>query len=186
MKPGDFKFFSRFLLYGVVGLCLQACNKSFHDLGAPPQLTSIGHEVPIHDILVAPDPEIITSPDRLQMSDNSILNPENVSYFQDTRAYKVGDILTVDIFINDSARLNNSSGRGTSVDVRWEPRRTFHCPSLERLTTLTSMVPWEWDCRSIGKARLTAPSGLISKLQRQLWHLRQMAICISSAVRKCG
>ena len=116
MKPGDFKFFSRFLLYGVVGLCLQACNKSFHDLGAPPQLTSIGHEVPIHDILVAPDPEIITSPDRLQMSDNSILNPENVSYFQDTRAYKVGDILTVDIFINDSARLNNSSGRGTSVD----------------------------------------------------------------------
>lgn len=95
---------------------LQACNASFHDLGAPPQITPIGYEAPIQDILVAPDPEIISSPDRLQMTDNSILEPTKVSFFQDTRAYKVGDILTVDIEINDSARLNNSSGRETSVD----------------------------------------------------------------------
>lgn len=116
MQTASFKKMARTFLVVVAGVGLQACNKSFHDLGAPPQLTNVGHEIPIQDILVASEPEIIYSPDRIEMASNSILDPQNASYFQDTRAYRVGDILTVDISINDSARLNNSSGRGTSVD----------------------------------------------------------------------
>ncbi len=93
-----------------------ACNNSFHDLGAPPQLTHVGYEVPVRDILVAPEPEVIAGPDRLSMSDNSIWSQKEGVYFRDNRAYKVGDILTVNIEMNDSARLDNSSERETQVD----------------------------------------------------------------------
>ena len=116
MRPTKVTIAGRAIILAAAIISLQACNKSFHDVGPPPQLTKIDYEVPIEDILVAPDPKVISAPSRLAMSDNSILSPQSAIYFQDTRAYKVGDILTVDISINDSARLNNSSGRETSVD----------------------------------------------------------------------
>lgn len=116
MKRIDSPPMSNIVLLTLLAISLQGCNKSFHDLGPPPQLSKIDYEIPIEDILVAPEPDVISGPSRLAMSDNSILNEQSAIYFQDTRAYQVGDILTVNISINDSARLNNSSGRETSVD----------------------------------------------------------------------
>ena len=95
---------------------LAGCNNSFHDVGPPPQLTEVGYEAPIHKILVAPDPEVIRGPERVAMTDNGIWNQQDSIYFRDTRAYEVGDILTVNISINDSARLNNVSGKETTVE----------------------------------------------------------------------
>lgn len=97
-------------------LLLAGCNKSFHDVGPPPQLTEVGYEAPIHKILVSPEPEIIRGPERIAMSDNGIWNQKDSIYFRDTRAYEVGDILTVDISINDSAQLNNVSGKESTIE----------------------------------------------------------------------
>ena len=99
-----------FLLLGLGG-----CNWSMHDLGTPPQLSPIDQKVPIEDIIVPEGPEIIYGPDRISMTDNSIWNKEDGIYFRDTRAFEVGDILTVNIEMNDSARLDNKSGKETSV-----------------------------------------------------------------------
>ena len=96
-------------------LLVSACNKSFHDIGTPPQFTDVGETVPIEQILVADEPKIISGPQRLEMTDNSIWNKNDAIYFRDTRAYEVGDILTVRISMNDSARFNNVSGRESSL-----------------------------------------------------------------------
>ena len=127
---------SAVVLLGVIGL--QACNKSFHDIGPPPQLTTIGHEVPIHDVLVQPEPAVVYAPDRVEMTNTSLLVPQNASYFQDTRAYRVGDILTVDISINDSARLSNSSGRGTTVDGTLGTSTDITLPVVGKLPDLNA------------------------------------------------
>lgn len=107
--------FKRALLLPVMLLALQGCNRSFHDLGPPPQLTGVDYEVPLEQVIVAPEPAVIRGPQRISMTDNGIWNQSDGNYFRDTRAFRVGDILTVDISINDSARLNNTSGRENSV-----------------------------------------------------------------------
>ena len=104
------------MMLALSALILQGCNKSFHDIGPPPQLTEVSHEVPLQEILIAPEPEVIHGPHRVSMTDNSIWDHQTGNYFRDTRAFKVGDILTVNISINDSARLNNTSGRETTID----------------------------------------------------------------------
>ena len=116
MKQKPIKIRAASLGLTVAFLALQGCNKSFHDVGTPPQLTQVGYELPMQDILIAEEPQIIRGPDRVSMADNGIWNQKDSIYFKDTRAYEVGDILTVTISINDSASLNNSSGRKTEVE----------------------------------------------------------------------
>ncbi|MEM7289377.1 MAG: flagellar basal body L-ring protein FlgH [Pseudomonadota bacterium] len=112
---------SRFAVYaksvGLIAgmLALQACNTSFHDIGAPKQLTPIEYDVPIEDVLVPYEPAVIEAQSRVSMEDNSLWNNEESIYFRDTRAFDVGDILTVDISINDSAKLDNSSESQTDI-----------------------------------------------------------------------
>ena len=107
---------TRILLVLLAALSLQACNKSFHDLGIPPQTTPIDYKAPISDVLIQPEPEVINAPDRLAMSDTSLWKEKSSLLFRDTRAFEVGDILTVDISINDSAKLDNSSARNSNID----------------------------------------------------------------------
>ena len=94
---------------------ITGCNSSFHDLGAPQQLTAIDYELPMNDILVPDEPQVIEAVGRVSMDDTSLWNNSDSIFFRDTRAFEVGDILTVDISINDSAKLDNSSGRNTDI-----------------------------------------------------------------------
>ena len=97
-------------------IILAGCNSSFHDLGTPKQLTEVGYDVPLDDVLVPYEPEIIEAQARVSMEDNSLWNDTDSIFFRDTRAFDVGDILTVDISINDSAKLDNSSQSQTELD----------------------------------------------------------------------
>ncbi|MEM7069141.1 MAG: flagellar basal body L-ring protein FlgH [Pseudomonadota bacterium] len=102
----------------VVILCLTlaGCNTAFHDLGTPPTITEVGYDAPLEQILIPDEPEIIKAPERLAMEDNGIWNQKDSIYFRDTRAFEVGDILTVDISINDKAKFDNSSERNTELE----------------------------------------------------------------------
>ncbi len=106
----------KLIMVFVAGLFLQACNTSFHDLGIPPATTPIDYSAPISDVLIQPEPQVINAPDRVAMSDTSLWKEKSSLLFRDTRAFEVGDILTVDISINDSAKLDNSSTRNSEID----------------------------------------------------------------------
>lgn len=105
----------KFTFLAIAGFALQACNTSFHDLGIPPATTPIDHRAPIADVLIQPEPEVINAPERLAMADTSLFKEKSSLLFRDTRAFEVGDILTVDISINDSAKLDNSSSRNSEI-----------------------------------------------------------------------
>ncbi len=71
--------------------------------------------MPLDEVLVPYEPEIIEASTRVSMTDTSLWNEDESIFFRDTRAFEVGDILTVDISINDSAKLDNSSETQTGV-----------------------------------------------------------------------
>jgi len=99
-------------LFFLIACCvlLPACAvPSFHDMGTPPPMSAVSTSEPMQQSLIEPEPIVIKASHRVEMEDNGIWNRQDAIYFRDTRAYKIGDILTVRIFINDSARLNNRS-----------------------------------------------------------------------------
>lgn len=128
----------RLACLSLLALALQGCNKSFHDLGTPPQLTSVDYEVPLEQIIVAPEPAVVRGPQRIAMTDNGIWNQEEGNYFRDTRAFRIGDILTVNISINDSARLSNTSGRESSVTGKLDSGGSITLPIFGQLPQITA------------------------------------------------
>lgn len=97
-------------------IIVSGCGHTFTDYEKPPSLTSPQTDVLMEDILIVPEPKVETMAMRVEMSDNSIWNKKEGIYFKDTRAYEVGDILTVKILINDSARIKSASQRDSTID----------------------------------------------------------------------
>jgi flagellar L-ring protein precursor FlgH len=91
---------------------LAACNTAdrLSQIGAAPPLT------PIQDPTRAPDyrPAQMTmpAPEQVAYQPNSLWRPGNRTFFKDQRAARVGDILTVNIKIDDKAKVANTSSRG--------------------------------------------------------------------------
>ncbi|MFK7903300.1 MAG: flagellar basal body L-ring protein FlgH [Nitratireductor sp.] len=100
----------------MLSLGLTGCGHTFHDYGKPPTLTPPQTQTLMEDVLITPEPEVVQATTRIEMSDNSIWNKKEGIYFKDTRAYEVGDILTVKISINESARIKSTADRQSTVD----------------------------------------------------------------------
>lgn len=109
---------------------ISGCNAAFHDLGTPPSFSEVGTGVPIEDILVGPQPEVIRAAERIEMADNGIWNQKDGIYFRDTRAYEVGDILTVRVSMNESARFNNKSEKDSSFNGTLGGASTMSIPGI--------------------------------------------------------
>jgi flagellar L-ring protein precursor FlgH len=80
---------------------------------APPQMASVGDPSSLagSDVRAFPTPvAAVTS----QAAPNSLWRPGSRTFFNDQRAQDVGDILTVNIEIEDSAEVTNSSSRERS------------------------------------------------------------------------
>ncbi len=97
-------------------LLLGACG-SIRAATATPQLTPIAYPaalVPTEQRVLSPTPE----PSR-PASSNSLWRNGARAFFHDQRAARVGDILTVQIDINDNAKLQNQSttSRKSSTDA---------------------------------------------------------------------
>jgi flagellar L-ring protein precursor FlgH len=101
----------RLALVVLAGVSLAACNAGSRiaGIGSAPQLSRIedpterrGYQ-PVS--LPMPQPELATR------NPNSLWRPGARAFFKDQRASKVGDILTVNVNINEKAQLNNSTER---------------------------------------------------------------------------
>jgi flagellar L-ring protein precursor FlgH len=93
------------------GLLLSACNAAdrIADIGKGPALSKI--EDPTEKRGYKPVSLPMPTPDAALRQANSLWRPGARAFFKDQRASKIGDIVTVNVNINEKAQLNNSTER---------------------------------------------------------------------------
>lgn len=93
---------------GLAAMMLGGCA-GLGDAIAPPQLTPINNPATLagSQRVSMPLPPVVAE----QAAPNSLWRTGARSFFNDQRAAKIGDILTVNIEIQDSAQLSNTSAR---------------------------------------------------------------------------
>jgi flagellar L-ring protein precursor FlgH len=94
------------LLSSAVVLFLGACATNPNELGREPMMTPVGYGL---NVAREPMPTVFTSTGR--GSYHSLWTQSSADLFQDPRAKKVGDVVTVNIFIDDKAQFDNASDR---------------------------------------------------------------------------
>ena len=90
---------------------LSGCNlfTRLSEVGAEPELTTIQNPAVLHGNQPIQMP--MPAPVPVVHHPNSLWRPGSRAFFKDQRAGQVGDILTVNIEIDDSATLNNTTTR---------------------------------------------------------------------------
>lgn len=94
-----------------LGLALSGCNalERLSEVGEEPKLTQIQNPAVIHGDrpLQLPMP----APVAVERQANSLWRPGSRAFFKDQRASQVGDLLTINIDIEDSAEISNTTQR---------------------------------------------------------------------------
>ena len=93
---------------GLAALMLGGCA-GLNEAVAPPQMTPISNPATIAGSQRVSMP--LPTPNVEAQAPNSLWRAGAKSFFNDQRASKIGDILTVNIEIADSAQLNNTTAR---------------------------------------------------------------------------
>lgn len=94
-------------------LPLAACGSTL-DAARTPQFTPVAYPAPI---LAHAQPVLFEAPPAAPTMANSLWKAGARAFFKDQRAGRVGDILTVNIDIDDSASLNNATARNRSNNM---------------------------------------------------------------------
>jgi flagellar L-ring protein precursor FlgH len=102
--PSSFLKVSALLLAGV---SLSACSAvdRIRNIGETPKLDAVGN--PAGTKIV----EEIPRPAPLSHADNSLWQPGAQTFFHDPRAMHVGDVITVNVTVADTAKLDNTTSR---------------------------------------------------------------------------
>jgi flagellar L-ring protein FlgH len=91
----------------IVPLLLGGCASDLAEIGREPIMTPVGTGLTsYHAALPA-----AAFPDQTRREYHSIWTSNREDLFRDARAMRVGDVVTVNIMIDDQARLNNTTGR---------------------------------------------------------------------------
>ena len=93
---------------------LAGCTTTREDLMREPVLTPPG--TGLHQFPPVVQPASAYTPEAPR-NVNSLWNGKSADFFRDTRAYNVGDIVTVRIQIDDKARLDNNTQRSRDAGV---------------------------------------------------------------------
>ena len=98
----------------LMAVTLSACGAGdrLRNIGKPPALTAINN--PTTEAGYKPVQMPMPTPEPANYSPNSLWKTGSRAFFDDQRARKIGDILTVQVSITDSAKLDNSSKRNRS------------------------------------------------------------------------
>lgn len=105
-------------------LAVAGCNTPKEEIGRPPILSPVGYGI-------GADPKSVhtyPTPPAQPTKRYSLWDDRQAKFFTDPRALRAGDILTVDIQINDRARFRNESERsrtgsrslGIAATLGWE------------------------------------------------------------------
>ena len=91
----------------LAGACLSACSAldRMENIGEAPKLAALGNPAGAQMVTEIPRPAPITHPN------NSLWQPGAQSFFHDPRAMRIGDVITVNVSVADTAKLQNSTSR---------------------------------------------------------------------------
>ena len=99
----------RFFFIVLVLVGLEGCGANFQDLGREPKMSPVGS-----GLKTAPEAsanQFFPPPSR--QGNQSLWDGSRADLFSDPRATRVGDVVTVNIAINDKASFGNTSDRST-------------------------------------------------------------------------
>ncbi|MBL4748745.1 MAG: flagellar basal body L-ring protein FlgH [Magnetovibrio sp.] len=101
----------RLTLLGVILVTLSACNTTTRvsEIGSGPELTAITNPTVMPDYRPVSMP--MPAPELREPNPNSLWRNGAKAFFKDHRAKAVGDILTINLLLNDSASLANNTTR---------------------------------------------------------------------------
>jgi flagellar L-ring protein precursor FlgH len=91
----------------MMGASLSACSavNRLENIGEAPKLSAVGN--PAGQKIVAEIPR----PQPISHIDNSLWQPGAQSFFHDPRAMHIGDVITVNVSVTDTAKLQNTTSR---------------------------------------------------------------------------
>lgn len=92
---------------GAAALSLSACSAvdRIENIGSPPPLQPVGNPAGTQIVAAIPRPQPITH------VDNSLWQQGSQSFFHDPRAMHVGDVITVNVSVADTAKMQNTTSR---------------------------------------------------------------------------
>ncbi len=91
----------------LAGASLSACSAvdRIRNIGETPKLDAVGNPAGTKIVDEIPKPQPITH------IDNSLWQPGAQSFFHDPRAMHIGDVITVNVTVADTAKLDNTTSR---------------------------------------------------------------------------
>lgn len=95
------------LIAALSALLVAGCGADLKEIGHAPALTPVGSGIQTNTVAMAMEPSHVPRYRR----GNSIWQDQTADLFRDTRAMKVGDVVTVNISVRDRASLDNSTNR---------------------------------------------------------------------------
>jgi flagellar L-ring protein precursor FlgH len=91
----------------LAGVSLTACSAvdRIANIGQAPKMDAVGNPAGAKIVAAIPKPQPLTH------IDNSLWQPGAQSFFHDPRAMHVGDVITVNVTVADTAKLSNTTSR---------------------------------------------------------------------------
>jgi flagellar L-ring protein precursor FlgH len=91
----------------LMGTALPSCSAvdRLKNIGEAPKLSAVGNPAGAQIVAEIPRPQPITH------IDNSLWQPGAQSFFHDPRAVHIGDVITVNVSVADTAKLQNTTSR---------------------------------------------------------------------------
>ena len=143
-------------------LLLSGCAGQLEDIGRAPAMTPVGYGLQSNR---ASYPLNTFAPGGVK-DYNSLWVSNRENFFADPRARKIGDVLTVRIFINDKASLDNSTDRSRDSSIG-----------------IGGDLSASWDSESVsGDASLNGDSGSSSKGQGSIDRSEQIVLSVAAVV----
>jgi flagellar L-ring protein precursor FlgH len=148
------KTFMRISVTLLAGASLSACSAvdRLENLGSAPKLAAVGNPAGQHIVAEIPRPSPITH------IDNSLWQPGAQSFFHDPRAMHIGDVITVNVSVTDTAKLQNSTSRS---------RTNSENASMDNLFGLEKALPSPLDPSSLVKMGSDNSNVGTGSIQRQ-------------------
>ena len=122
-------------IFGIATLSLGACANTVDriaQIGEPPQMAAVAN--PIEQPNYRPVTTPLPAPEPAPRLANSLWRPGAKAFFRDQRAARVGDILTVNVSIDDKADVANTTTRNRTAN------ETLGLPNLFGLETQVGKV----------------------------------------------
>jgi flagellar L-ring protein precursor FlgH len=122
----------------LAGASLSACSAldRLENIGEAPKLAAVGNPAGTQIVAEIPRPAPITH------GNNSLWQPGAQSFFHDPRAMHIGDVITVNVSVTDTAKLQNSTSRS---------RTNTENASMNNLFGLEKALPSPLDPSSLVK-----------------------------------